>query len=127
MFQPDITAVGGSLTATALIAAIPLVTLFVLLGALRLAAWIAGLAALGVSLVIAIAAYSMPVDQALLVASWGAVFGFFPILWIVINAIWVYNLTVETGHFDVLRRSFATIKGTFISLRTPRPSTVPLS
>ncbi|HLK94474.1 MAG TPA: L-lactate permease [Nocardioidaceae bacterium] len=109
MFQPDITAVGGSLTATALIAAIPLVTLFVLLGALRLAAWIAGLAALGVSLVIAIAAYSMPVDQALLVASWGAVFGFFPILWIVINAIWVYNLTVETGHFDVLRRSFATI------------------
>jgi len=109
MFQPDINAVGGSLTATALIAAIPLVTLFVLLGALRLAAWIAGLAALGVSLVIAIAAYSMPVDQALLVASWGAVFGFFPILWIVINAIWVYNLTVETGHFDVLRRSFATI------------------
>ena len=36
----------------------------------------------------------------------GAAFGFFPILWIVINAIWVYNLTVVTGHFDVLRRSF---------------------
>ena len=35
--------------------------------------------------------------------------GFFPIMWIVINAIWVYNLTVETGHFDVLRRSFASI------------------
>ena len=39
----------------------------------------------------------------------GAVFGFFPILWIVINAIWVYQMTVETGHFDVLRRSFATV------------------
>jgi lactate permease len=109
MYQPDITAVSGSLTATALIAAIPLVTLFVMLGALRITAWLSGLVALAVSLIVAVAAYSMPVDQALLVASWGAVFGFFPILWIVINAIWVYNLTVETGHFDVLRRSFATI------------------
>src|SRR3712207_8391440 len=36
----------------------------------------------------------------------GATFGFFPIMWIVINAIWVYNLTVVSGHFDVLRRSF---------------------
>jgi lactate permease len=39
----------------------------------------------------------------------GAAFGFFPILWIVINAIWVYQMTVETGHFDVLRRSFASV------------------
>ena len=39
----------------------------------------------------------------------GAAFGFFPILWIVINAIWVYQLTVETGHFDVLRRSFSRV------------------
>ncbi len=109
MYQPDIEAVGGSLTATALIAAVPLLTLFVLLGALRVTAWIAGLAALGVSLLIALAAYSMPVDQALLSATEGAAFGFFPIMWIVINAIWVYNMTVETGHFDVLRRSFATI------------------
>src|SRR4029453_11886621 len=50
--------------------------------------------------------YAMPVGQALLSATEGAAFGFFPILWIVINAIWVYNLTVESGHFDVLRRSF---------------------
>ena len=48
----------------------------------------------------------MPVGQALLAGTEGAAFGFFPILWIVINAIWVYNLTVATGHFDVLRRSF---------------------
>ena len=51
----------------------------------------------------------MPVGQALLAATEGAAFGFFPILWIVINAIWVYNLTVESGHFDVLRRSFARV------------------
>src|SRR4051812_17752880 len=48
----------------------------------------------------------MPVGTTLLSATEGAAFGFFPILWIVINAIWVYNLTVESGHFDVLRRSF---------------------
>ena len=51
----------------------------------------------------------MPVGQALLAGTEGAAFGFFPILWIVINAIWVYNMTVETGHFDVLRRSFAKV------------------
>ena len=53
--------------------------------------------------------YPMPASQALLAGSEGAAFGFFPILWIVINAIWIYNLTVATGHFDVLRRSFAKV------------------
>ncbi len=108
-FQPDIQSVGDSLTASALVAALPLLTLFVLLGGLRITAWAAGLVSLGVALVVAVAAFSMPVDQALLVATWGAAFGFFPILWIVISAIWVYNMTVETGHFDVLRRSFAAV------------------
>ncbi len=51
----------------------------------------------------------MPVGQTLLAGTEGAAFGFFPILWIVINAIWVYQMTVETGHFDVLRRSFARV------------------
>ena len=84
----------------------PLVTLFVLLGGLRIKAWMAGLISLGVALVVAIVLFGMPVGQALLAGTEGAAFGFFPILWIVINAIWVYNLTVATGHFDVLRRSF---------------------
>ena len=106
MFQQDLQPVGGSLALSALCGAIPLVTLFVLLGGLRLKAWVAGLISLGVSLVIAILLFGMPVDQALLAGTEGAAFGFFPILWIVINTIWVYNLTVESGHFDVLRRSF---------------------
>src|SRR5207342_3113732 len=56
-----------------------------------------------------VVAYSMPVGQTVLSATEGAAFGFFPILWIVINAIWVYNLTVVSGHFDVLRRSFVRV------------------
>jgi len=97
--------VAGSVALSAVFAVLPLLTLFVLLGALRMRAWLAGLIALAVALVVAVAVYSMPVGQALLSASEGAAFGFFPILWIVLNAIWVYNLTVVSGHFDVLRRS----------------------
>ena len=98
--------VAHSVALSAIFAALPLLTLFVLLGILRMKAWLAGLLSLGVGLVVAILIYSMPVGQAVLSASEGAAFGFFPILWIVINAIWVYNLTVASGHFDVLRRSF---------------------
>ena len=50
-----------------------------------------------------------PGNAALLAGAEGAVFGFFPILWIVINALWIYNMTVATGHFDVLRRSFGRV------------------
>ncbi len=107
MYQQILDPVGGSYALTSIFAVLPILTLFVLLGVLQVRAWVAALIALAVAVVIAIAVYSMPVGQTLLSASEGAVFGFFPILWIVINAIWIYNLTVATGHFDVLRRSFA--------------------
>ncbi len=106
MFQQDTNPVGDSLALSALCAAIPLVTLFVLLGGLRLKAWVAGLASLVVALVVAVVLFGMPVGQGLSAAVLGGLFGFFPILWIVVNAVWVYNLTVTSGHFDVLRRSF---------------------
>ncbi len=106
MFEQVVDPVAGSLGLSALCAVLPLLTLFVLLGVLKVKAWIAGLVALGVAMLVAIVFYGMPVDQTLLSATEGAAFGFFPILWIVLNAIWVYNLTVASGHFDVLRRSF---------------------
>ncbi|WP_448626552.1 L-lactate permease [Geodermatophilus sp. URMC 64] len=106
MFEQVQDPVAGSLGLSALVAAIPLVTLFVLLGVLKVKAWLAGVISLLAAILVAVVAFTMPVGQALLSATEGAAFGFFPILWIVINAIWVYNLTVETGHFDVLRRSF---------------------
>ncbi|HET8718229.1 MAG TPA: L-lactate permease [Nocardioidaceae bacterium] len=109
MFQQDLDPVGGSLTLSALVGAVPLLTLFILLGGLRMKAWIAGVVSLVVSILLAILAFNMPTGQALLTAAEGAVFGFFPIMWIVINAIWVYNLTVASGHFDVLRRSFGRV------------------
>ncbi|RLP86432.1 L-lactate permease [Micromonospora sp. CV4] len=98
--------VSDSVALSAIFAVLPLLALFVLLGVLKVKAWLAGLISLAVALVVAVAVYAMPVGQAVLPATEGAAFGFFPILWIVLNAIWVYNLTVESGHFDVLRRSF---------------------
>ncbi|BBX01201.1 lactate transporter [Mycolicibacterium moriokaense] len=109
MYQQVLDPVANSLAWSAAVAAIPLLLLFVLLGALKVTAWVASLISLAVSIVIAVVVYGMPVGQTLLAGSEGAAFGFFPILWIVINAIWVYQMTVETGHFDVLRRSFSQV------------------
>ena len=109
MYRPVLDPVGGSLALSALFAMLPLLTLFVLLGVLRMRAWMAALISLLVAILVAVLVYPMPVGQALLAGTEGAAFGFFPILWIVINAIWVYNMTVVTGHFDVLRRSFARV------------------
>jgi len=109
VYQQIFDPVAGSLALSSLFAVLPLLTIFVLLGALRMKAQWAALIALTVSLVVAIAVYSMPIGQALSTAGEGAAFGLFPIMWIVVNAIWVYNMTVATGHFDVLRRSFGAI------------------
>jgi lactate permease len=103
------TPLGGSLALSSLVAVLPLLVLFVLLGGLRVRAWLAALIGLAVALLVAILAYGMPVGQALLAGTEGAAFGFFPILWIVINALWIYQMTVASGHFDVLRRSFGSV------------------
>jgi lactate permease len=105
-FQQNTQAVGDSLFLSAMCALIPLAVLFILLGGLKVRAWISGLIALGTAIVVAVALFAMPAGQALSAAVNGALFGFFPILWIVINAVWIYNLTVASGHFEVLRLSF---------------------
>src|SRR4051794_1241238 len=109
MYQQVYDPVSNSLGASSIFAALPLIALFVLLGGVKMKAHWAGLIALAVSLVVAIAVYSMPVGQAFDSASEGAAFGLFPIMWIVVNAVWIYTMTVKTGDFAVLRRSFAKI------------------
>ncbi len=109
MYQQVLDPLFGSLGWSALAAAVPLLMLFVLLGVVRMAAWKASLISLATALLVAVAVYPMPVDQAVLSAVLGAAFGFFPILWIVINALWIYDMTVDSGHFHVLQRSFSRI------------------
>ena len=109
MYTQDFDPISDSLGLTSIFAVLPLVTLFVLLGGLKLKAQWAALISLGVAIIVALAVYGMPFGQTALSATEGAAFGLFPIMWIVVTAIWVYNMTVETGHFAVLRRSFGAI------------------
>ena len=108
MYEQVFDPVSDSLGASSIFAALPLITLFVLLGGFRITAWISGLVSLAVAIIVAILVYDMPVGQSLDMGLEGAAFGLFPIMWIVFNAVWIYNMTVKTGHFAVLRRSFAT-------------------
>jgi lactate permease len=103
--------VSHSLGLTSIFAVLPLVVLFLLLGVFKMKAQWASLITLGVSIIIALAVYSMPIGQAGDAALEGAVFGFWPIMWIVINALWIYNMSDATGHFAVLRRAFSEISG----------------
>jgi lactate permease len=108
-YQQVLDPVGNSLLYSSLFALVPIVTLFVLIGGLRIAAHIAAPIALLLSLLVAIIVYSMPVGQAVDAGIEGAAFGIFPIMWIVWTAIWIYNMTEATGHFAVLRRAFSSI------------------
>ena len=106
MYVQELEPVANSLGLSALVAALPLVLVLVLLGGVRMKAHLAGLIGLAAAALVAVLAYGMPFGQTLSSAAQGAVFGLFPILWIVVNALWVYRMTVRTRHFDILRRSF---------------------
>jgi lactate permease len=107
MYKQVLDPVANSLAWSTLFAVLPLVTLFVLLGGFRLKAHVAALWSLLVALLVAIIVYSMPVGQALDSGLEGAAFGLFPIMWIVVNAIWIYAMLERSGHFAVIKRSFA--------------------
>jgi lactate permease len=107
MYQQVYDPVAGSLVLSTLVALIPIVVLFVLLAGVRMAAQWAALITLAVALVIAVVIYGMPVGLALDSTLFGAAFGLFPIVWIVINAIFIYNIIVDTGLFDTIRDSLA--------------------
>jgi lactate permease len=99
----------GTLWLSALLAALPLFTLLFLLGGLRWKAHWASLTALLVSLLVALFTYKMGLGDALNSGLYGIARGTLLVLWITFNAIWIYNMTVDTGHFAVLRRAFARV------------------
>ena len=109
MYKQVLDPVSHSLGLTAIFAVLPLILLFVLLGVVRMKAWMASVIALAVAAGVAVVVYGMPVGQTGDAALEGAAFGLWPIMWIVVNALWIYNMTVETGYAAVLRRAFAAI------------------
>jgi lactate permease len=98
--------VGNAFLST-LIAALPVVVLLGAIAWLEIRIHLAALMGLGVALLVALFAYRMPVDAAFATAGYGAAFGLFPIGWIILNLIFLYQLTVDKGLFAVLRGSLA--------------------
>jgi L-lactate transport len=100
---------GQRLPASAAIAAIPIITLLLLLGVMRKPAWFASLSALSITVLLAAVGYKMPPRLILSAATYGAAFGLFPISWIVLWAIALYQVTVKTGKFHIIRASLGSL------------------
>ncbi len=94
---------------SALFAAIPIVFLCGLLLSRKVAGWIASVLTLVVALAIATAIFHMPMNLALLSTAYGALQGLFPIGWIVLTAVFLYNISVRTGSFAVVRDTIESI------------------
>ncbi len=100
-----------SLAASALVAGAPVLVLLGLLAFFHVRAHLAALAGLGVVLAAAIFIYHMPPVLALSAAGYGALYGLLPIGWIVLNVVFLYQITVETGQFEIVRQSVAGLSG----------------
>ncbi len=103
MFHQLLTPVADSLPLSFIVAALPVLTVLVLLGVLRRPAWQSSLAGLVVGFVIAIAVWSLPASLALNSIANGVVFALWPVMWIVVNALLLYNIAVESKRFDAFR------------------------
>ena len=103
MFKQLLTPVAGSLPLSFIVAALPVAVVLVLLGVLRRPAWQASLAGLIVALIIATAVWSLPLSLAFNSIAAGAVFALWPVMWIVVNALLLYNIAVESNRFDAFQ------------------------
>src|SRR3954464_5986640 len=101
------TPVFDSLGASALVAALPAVVLLCLLAFFQVRAHLAALAGLATVLIAAIFVYHMPARMAFAAAGYGALYGLLPIGWIVLNVVFLYDVTVRTGQFEIVKQSIA--------------------
>ncbi|MDO5092798.1 MAG: L-lactate permease [Propionibacteriaceae bacterium] len=104
-FQPSANPL-GSQWLSALVAVIPIVCMLVTLGALRWKAHIAGAVSWALALLVAVLAFKMPAVMAISTSLHGFIYGLFPIVWILLMAIWMYQVTVISGRFEDLRNTF---------------------
>jgi lactate permease len=103
VFHQLLAPVAGNLGLSFLVGILPVLAVLILLGLLRRPGWQAALAGLVVGLIIAIAVWQMPVNLAFNSVANGAVFALWPVMWIVLNALLLYNIAVESGRFDAFR------------------------
>ncbi|MBI4804119.1 MAG: lactate permease LctP family transporter [Desulfovibrio sp.] len=101
--------ISQSILLSALVAGIPIYILFYMLAIQRAKGHVAGAVASLAALVLGIVFWGIPTSTAIGSYTYGFVYGLFPIVWIVITAIWVYNMTVESGEFEIIKSSLASI------------------
>jgi len=99
----------GNPALSTFVAALPVVVLLGSIAALKIRIHVAAIMGLGVALAVAVLLYHMPAKLAALTTIYGAAYGLFPIGWIILNLIFLYQLTVERGYFTILRSSLATL------------------
>lgn len=108
-FTQNFTAVANSLGWTALVATVPILYFFWALAIKKMKGYMAGLTTLILAILVAVIAFKVPVITAVAAASQGALYGIIPIGCIIITSVFLYNLTVKTGHFEVIRSSVLSI------------------
>jgi len=99
----------GYLGVSALVAAVPILFLFLALTVLKMKGHWAAIVATLLAVIIAAAVYGMPIQYAGLSVVYGGLFGLFPVCWIIVTALFIYNMSVKTGQFEVIKNSLATI------------------
>ena len=99
----------GNIALSALVAAIPIFFLFWALAIKRMKGQYAAMGGTALAILIAVLVYKMPVELAALSTLYGGAFGLFPVCWIVITALFIYNMSVKTGQFEVIKNSLASI------------------
>ena len=112
----------GGAVWSALVAGIPLISLFYMLAVRRAKGHYAAALAVALSFVLALFVWGMPVGTAFSALTYGAAFGLFPIIWIVVTAVWVYNMTVESGEFEYIKESLARRFAALVPVTTPSNS-----
>ncbi len=102
-------ALNGSLLLTALVVAIPIFFLFWALAVKRMKGHVAGLLTLLLTILISVLVYRMPISAALSASALGMLTGLFPIGWIILTAVFLFNLTVESGQFEIIKSSISSL------------------
>jgi lactate permease len=102
-------AVGGNVFLTALCAALPVLFLFWALAIRKMKGYLAIFIAWTITILVSIIAYRMPITTALSAAAYGGIQGIFPLCWLVFNAVFLYNLIIKSGNFEIIKSSIASI------------------
>jgi lactate permease len=111
MWQHNYAPVLNSPTLSSLVAAIPIFVLLIMIGVLKKPAWLSALAGLAAAILVSLFAYGMPAALTFSSIGYGVAQGLFPIGWVVFSAVFLYNIVVKTGKFEIVKESMGNLTG----------------